>query len=220
MRISKIRTNLYIFDSGRVREFLLMGDKDAILIDTGFKEDRIMEEIRKITNLPLKILLTHGDPDHTGGLIKDQIIYLHPKDRYLISDDISFLPLKEDDLFECGEYMLKVIEIPGHTFGSVAFLDLNHGILFSGDSIQKPGPIYMFGSHRNLDQYIENHKKLLSLSQVKTILPSHHDYPLKPETISHNLEDALVLKAGSLPFSKHPELPCNHYFGNWTEFYF
>ena len=220
MDVINFYDDLYTFDDNWVREFLLIGDKEAILIDTGFKEDQIMEEIRKVTDLPLKILLTHGDPDHTGGLIKGNRAYLCPKDRHLIHDDIDLIPLEEGDLFECGEYSLKVIEIPGHTFGSVAFFDQSHGILFSGDSVQEPGPIFMFGDHRNLDQYIESQRKLLNLSCVKTILPSHHNYPLRAEVIAHNLADAIALKDGSLPFSKHPDLPCNHYIGQWTEFYF
>lgn len=60
-----------------------------------------------------------------------------------------------------------------------------------GDSVQKAGPIFMFGSHRNLDLYIER-----------------------------NLEDALALKNGELTGEKHPYLPCCSYEGKWTEFYY
>ena len=41
--------------------------------------------------------------------------------------------------------------------------------------MQKDGPIYMFGEHRNLDRYIESLKKLQGLAdKVETVLPCHY----------------------------------------------
>ena len=53
-----------------------------------------------------------------------------------------------------------------------------------------------------------------------TILPCHHEYPIGPEYIGRNLEDALALKNGELAGKKHPYLPCYSYKGKWTEFYY
>lgn len=112
-------------------------------------------------------------------------------------------------MFRCGGYRLETIEIPGHTYGSVAFYDREKGLLLPGDSVQKAGPIYMFGSHRNLDLYIESQKKLCGLADgIKTIIPCHHDYPIGPEYIGRNLEDAIAMKNGELPGTPHPEMPC------------
>ena len=60
--------NFYILDDGRVRQFLMKGDDEALLIDTGFEDSHVYEAVRKITDLPVRVILTHGDVDHTGGL--------------------------------------------------------------------------------------------------------------------------------------------------------
>ena len=56
--------------------------------------------------------------------------------------------------------------------------------------------------------------------QVETIIPCHHPYPVEPEYIRRNLEDAVELKKGTLKGTKHPSLPCLSYRGKWTEFYY
>lgn len=60
--------NFYILDDGRVRQFLVTGEEDALLVDTGFEDSHVYETVRKITDLPVKVILTHGDRDHAGGL--------------------------------------------------------------------------------------------------------------------------------------------------------
>ena len=146
--------NLYIFDNGMVRQFLITGADEAILIDTGFAEDHVREAVSAVTDLPVRVIMTHGDPDHAGGLKDFGTCRIHRADWHLLPDGIEPEPLAEGDVFECGGYRLETIEIPGHTYGSVAFFDREKGLLLPGDSVQKDGPIYMFGSHRNLDLYI------------------------------------------------------------------
>ena len=62
-------------------------------------------------------------------------------------------------MIEIGDYCFEVIEIPGHTYGSIAFLDIQKKLLIVGDTVQL-GPIYMFDEHRNLDLYIHSLEKL------------------------------------------------------------
>ena len=52
------------------------------------------------------------------------------------------------------------------------------------------------------------------------IIPCHHEYPIGPEYIGRNLEDAAALKCGKLRGEKHPYLPCRSYKGKWTAFYY
>ena len=148
--------NFYILDDGRVRQFLILGEDEALLIDTGFEDSNVYHTVKNITQLPVKVIMTHGDPDHAGGLKDFGKCYLHKGDWPLISEGIQLEPLKEGDIFKCGCYTLEAIEIPGHTYGSTAFADWEKKLLLPGDSVQKEGPIYMFGEHRNLDLYIDS----------------------------------------------------------------
>ena len=77
MDITKYEEGFYILDDGRVREFLITGEEEALLIDTGFADSRTAEEAAKLTNLPLKAVLTHGDMDHAGGLSDFHECWVH-----------------------------------------------------------------------------------------------------------------------------------------------
>ena len=203
MEVTEYAKDLYILDDGQVREFLIIGRNEAILIDTGFPETKIINEVQKLTSFPLKVLLTHGDGDHCGGLDSFQECYV-----------------KEKDLIEIGDYCFEVIEIPGHIYGSIAFLDIQKKLLIVGDIVQL-GPIYMFGEHRNLDLYIHSLEKLNTYqNQIETILPSHNRYPLTKEYIGHCLSDARLLKAHKLLGVKHQFLPCREYRGKKISFYY
>lgn len=213
--------DFYILEDERVRQFLFVGEKEALLIDTGFEDSHVYDAVRSITDLPVKVLMTHGDRDHAGGLKDFGACRINKGDWNLIQADIRLEPLNEGDVFQCGAYTLEVIEIPGHTYGSVAFADWEKKILLPGDSVQKKGPIYMFGQHRNLDLYIESQKKLLGIAdKIETVLPCHHACPITPDYIEKNLRDAEALKNGLLTGEKHPFLPCSTCHGTWTDFYY
>lgn len=210
----------YILEEPRVRQFLLVSEGEALLIDTGFPNSHVADAVRSLTSAPVRVALTHGDPDHTGGLGDFDSCRAHPADWGMLPEGIRPAPLREGDVLVCGEYRLEVIEIPGHTPGSVALFDRVHRLLLPGDSVQEGGPIYLFGPHRSLPQYIASLQKLLAWeSRADTILPCHHNCPVSPACIGHNLEDAVALLEGRLPGEKHPAMPCFHYRGRWTEFY-
>ena len=56
MEVTEYTKDLYILDDGQVREFLTIGRNEAILIDTGFPETKIINEVQKLTRFPLKVL--------------------------------------------------------------------------------------------------------------------------------------------------------------------
>jgi hydroxyacylglutathione hydrolase len=62
--------------------YLLIGDKQALLIDTCCGVGNIREVVDSLTNLPYEVVLTHGHVDHVGGasLFMDKKIYLNKLD--------------------------------------------------------------------------------------------------------------------------------------------
>ena len=88
--------NFYILDDGRVRQFLILGEDEALLIDTGFEDSNVYHTVKNITKLPVKVIMTHGDPDHAGGLKDFGKCYLHKGDWPLISEDIRLEPLRKE----------------------------------------------------------------------------------------------------------------------------
>ena len=216
----RLQEDLYMLDDGRVRQFLILGSNAALLLDTGFTDSDVLTAVRTVTDAPLQVLLTHGDLDHAGGLGNFEEAWLHEKDWNLVHASTRLHPLREGDTFCCGDWKLQVIEIPGHTYGSVAFADFEKKVLFSGDSVQKGGPIYLFGSHRNLNLYIQSQRKLEAMAcRFETIYPCHHFCPVTPDYIGKNRQDAEALQAGILPDEPTPGMPCRTYHGRWTDFY-
>lgn len=218
MEVIEYAKDFYILDDGEVRAFLFIGETRAILIDTCFEKDHIIDEVKKLTNKRIDVVLTHGDMDHIGGLADFQRCYIHMRDSHMIQCDISISYLKSKDEINVGNYCFEVIDIPGHSYGSIALLDRKKKLLLSGDSVQK-GPIYMFGDHRNLDLYIESLKKLKRNYDIDMIIPSHHDYPIQKEYIDYCLQDAIALKNHQLKGIPHDCMPCYCYQGKYVEFY-
>lgn len=68
IKTTKFMDNFYILDDGMVRQFLIIGEKEALLIDAGFPGCHIRDAVSAVTDLPVSVIMTHGDMDHAGGL--------------------------------------------------------------------------------------------------------------------------------------------------------
>ena len=87
--------NFYILDDGRVRQFLIVGEKKALLVDTGFPDSHVYEAVQSITDLPVRVIMTHADIDHAGGLKEFGSCHLHEADWNLVREDVRLEPLRE-----------------------------------------------------------------------------------------------------------------------------
>ncbi len=128
--------------------YLVIGSERAVLIDSLMSrgDRRLYDIVREKTSLPVDVLHTHGHGDHVGAELKEFIdagcdIYLSPKDLPLVgmfgasySPDI-FKPLEEGMTFDLGGRKLETIALPGHTPGSVLFLDRERRQMLSGDTV-------------------------------------------------------------------------------------
>ena len=63
---------------------VIIGKDKALVLDTGYGIGNIYEEVRKITNLPLLIIDSHGHMDHTGGNYLFKEVYIHSQDLALV----------------------------------------------------------------------------------------------------------------------------------------
>ena len=83
----------------------------------------VYDEVKKISADPTEVYLTHGDIDHAGGLEQFGECHVHPADIHMIGSGIRTIPVNEGDKVSVGSFCFEVIEIPGHTNGSIAFFD-------------------------------------------------------------------------------------------------
>jgi len=81
MITKKIYPWLYsIHDPLGVYSFLVVGKTGALLYDTGFGVWPIVDDVRKITDLPLTVVLGHGHVDHANGAFDFDEVWIHPED--------------------------------------------------------------------------------------------------------------------------------------------
>ena len=124
------------------------GSDQAVVIDPGANADKIRAALAG--KAPAAVLLTHGHFDHTGALhaFAGTPIYIHPADEIMLTDqqwsagdmvrDAAPRPPATDYVMEGSRLFLagldiRVMHLPGHTKGSVAYLIGD--TLFSGDTM-------------------------------------------------------------------------------------
>lgn len=196
----KINDSTWRFEDGGVRFFLLCGKEKAALIDTGMNAPDAKELAEGVTDLPLILINTHGDPDHISGNGAFEEFYMSPKeeDNYRNNGgNGTIIPVNDGDVIDLGDRPLKIIDNPGHTPGSIAILDEKYKVLIGGDAVQD-GNIFMFGKYRNLNSYISSLKRLKEYDgSFDEIYPMHGTIPVKSELIEKLIDGAEQIQSGS-----------------------
>ncbi len=174
-------------ENGGVRFFLLKGTEKALLVDTGMTVRHAREIAEALTGLPVQLLNTHADRDHTGCNEEFEAFFMHPEDEPQYRESGKggrLIPVRHGDEIDLGGRKLRIIHLPGHTPGSIAVLDISRRVLISGDPIQEHGRIFMFGARRNMPAYIASLETLETMiPDFDEIWPSHADLPLSPGCI-------------------------------------
>ncbi len=201
-QIIQINGNTWRIEDQGVRFFLLTGTEKALLIDSGMSVQNARDIASGLTDLPLSLLNTHADRDHIGSNVQFDRCYMHPdeENHYRRSGGTGeIIPVREGDLLDLGGRQLKIIHLPGHTAGSIAVLDVSGRVLISGDPIQQNGRIFMFGDHRNMDNYIRSLDHLLKYKdEFDEIWPSHADIPISPNMILKLRDGAMEIISGQV----------------------
>jgi glyoxylase-like metal-dependent hydrolase (beta-lactamase superfamily II) len=211
--VNKIREGFYSIEQGFVRSFLIEGDREALLIDTGVGSGNLKKYVEEITKLPITVIFTHADGDHVGNAGQFDRRFMHPCefDYYKSKNERIVLmePVWEGDIIDLGRYSFEVILIPGHTPGSIALLEKEKRFLIGGDSIQI-GSIFMFGNGRNFDAYRASMKKLQGrLKEFDTVYASHNVLSMEASTVN-----LLYVAAGKIMENKVYGKPEERFEGN------
>jgi glyoxylase-like metal-dependent hydrolase (beta-lactamase superfamily II) len=164
------------------------------IVDPGGDIEVITQAIAQSGMKPEKILLTHGHIDHAGGAAElaaqlgVSIEGPHREDAYLLEQlaeqgakyGLSSRPvtpdrwLEEGDTVTVGGLAFSVLECPGHTPGSVVFVDHEHKFCFMGDVLFQ-GSIgrtdFPRGDHAALLHSIRT--KIFPLGGEFAFLPGH-----------------------------------------------
>lgn len=182
--IIKLNDNTWRIENGFVRLFLITGTEKALLIDTGASLPNAREIAESLTDLPITLVYTHGDGDHTSGTAAFAEFMMHPEDHVRCGTaarypDSKLIPVSDGDIIELGDRRIELIHIPGHTYGSVAILDTVGRALYAGDSVQD-GHVFMQGAHRNPPAYAASLAKLIAREAEYDVVYGFHGSPELP----------------------------------------
>ena len=195
--VGEIATNCWIYP---LEDSASQPGHPCVVIDPGDEAHLIIDNLKKLKLYPKYILLSHGHFDHLGALPalaaafpaviaihKDESQYLGPMAgaahkavlRAALGGDFfqgDFGPLPEPGLFlsegdELGPF--KVLHLPGHSPGSLAFYDEKAKILFSGDTLFRDGfgrTDLPGGSTAELEKSL---KRLFAMDADIRVFPGH-----------------------------------------------
>ncbi len=208
--IIQVNEKTWIIQEGDIRMFILAGDEKALLIDTGLSVENVRGVAESLTGLPVFLLNTHADRDHTGCNDQFDCFFMHPAEAPNFERTGKkgvIVPVEEGDEIDLGNRMLRIIHIPGHTPGSIGVLDVNRRVLISGDPVQQNGAIFMFGEQRSMEDYVRGLEHLEGyIDEFDELWPSHGDLPVAPSVISEvrrGAEDVLAGKIKGVPKEVH-----------------
>jgi len=169
-----------------VISYLIVGNKEALLFDTGMGIENIKTVVKKITKLPVKVINSHTHFDHIGNnyrfedvMVFDHIFSLtNAKSGFKKYKVHSFGWIKkicDSEIVELNPYRFEVIHTPGHSPDSICLYEKEKGWLFSGDTLYE-GPLYLHLSESNKKSFVESIKKIILLPFLTHIFPSHNSF--------------------------------------------
>lgn len=149
--IRQLLPHLYLIDdAGESTCYVICGETAAMIIDTVNGEEDLHAIVRTLTDLPLIVVNTHGHCDHIFGNAFFEEAWLHPDDLALAAEHFTmieesyrarglkpcpFRSLSIGQVFDLGGLTLEVVDLRGHTKGSIGLLDRRDRLLFSGDGL-------------------------------------------------------------------------------------
>lgn len=150
-KITRIRPNVHLIDdAGESTCYLITGSQRALLIDSVNGMEDLREIVRSLTDLPITVVNTHGHGDHILGNVYFGEAWLHPADLPIAKEHFAmfaeemdarsltpcpFRALEIGQIFDLGGVQLEVVDLRGHTPGSIGLLDKAARILYTGDGL-------------------------------------------------------------------------------------
>jgi hydroxyacylglutathione hydrolase len=156
------------------------------------------------------ILITHKHHDHTGGItallsvFPNASVFSHPLEQ--ITQTTQFVI--DNDTFNINEHKFRVIAIPGHTLGHVAYYCTP--VLFCGDTLFTNGCGRIFEG--TAQQMLASLKKLMALPD-DTQIYCGHEYTLSNIKFALHVEPNNIAlqnrfeEAEQLRSKNHPTVP-------------
>lgn len=156
------------------------------------------------------ILITHHHHDHIGGVealrvATGAIVVGAAADAHRLPP--LDLAVSEATTFSIGAEVARIIDVPGHTIGHIAFHFRDEGYVFTADSLMAMGCGRLFEG--TPDQMWNSLQKLAALPP-ETMVCSGHEYTENNLRFALTLEPdnpALILRSGKIALAREARMP-------------
>lgn len=189
IKIKKIPVNSFIAGlTGETNCFVIWKKGLAVVVDPGGESEKISRFLKRNKLEVGAYWLTHGHPDHVGGLSKllndfPAPVRYHRADSSWVKSSLPLFSITKKKWFSsfgairqiaCGDIVAKVVLTPGHSSGSVCYWFDELGILLSGDTIMHDCVGTTIWPDGNSDKLETSIQKIYSkVPQETQILPGH-----------------------------------------------
>lgn len=134
----KLDNHTWIGSGNRVSSetlYLIEGNDKAALLDAGTNIPDLDKIVAKITKKPVSLLLTHGHGDHVGGAGCFDELWMNTADAGMLRNYKGTVHhIENGQRFDLGGRVLEAFYTPGHTNGSITFLEVGTDKGYSGDA--------------------------------------------------------------------------------------
>ncbi len=179
-----------------VYSYLIVGEREALLIDSGSPLRDISPVVAQLTDKPVSVIATHLHFDHVGNhtkfekVLMPDLAYLRARTR-----DGRFVPESREHLgqvegysvpgwdvagwwtvgteLDLGGRSLTLLATPGHTPDSISIWDKTRSRVFMGD-YAGDGEIYAFLPNSSLGTYLKTTERLIAELPSETLLFAAH----------------------------------------------
>ncbi len=172
---------------------------DTIIIDPGNSAQKVIQYLKENNLTPSSVLITHGHFDHLSGLPEILVeypnlkIFIGEKDvNNLFNSDLNLSYLNRgqtivinkekyqdnvegllEKTYNIDNFKIEIIDIPGHTAGSVCFLFPDLGYIFTGDTLLKESIGRVDLKHSVPQYYQASLQKFSTLKSDIIVYPGH-----------------------------------------------
>jgi glyoxylase-like metal-dependent hydrolase (beta-lactamase superfamily II) len=179
-----------------VKGYIIHDGGEAVLVDTAYNAEMMIEILESRKLRLVGICLTHGHSDHAEGIQKLLTRWSVPV--YLGADDLTLLHWKpaakqlvapvHKRTIAVGQLSIQCLTTPGHTPGGICYrVEMPWGpVSFVGDtlfagSIGRSNPAQLY--HTHLESVLRH---VLTLPQDCLLLPGHGPGTTVREELAHN----------------------------------
>lgn len=180
-KVEAMGNNIWKITEDFVASYLVVGEEEALMIDTGIGTCDLQAIVKEHTDLPCKMaVLTHNHYDHLCGVDAFDMVHCHINHLEELMKKFKSMPyaVMEGFRFNLGGRTLYVIDLPGHSAGNIGLFDEENRIFFTGD-VLCDGPVYMYSDDASMPDFVASLDKLMTYGdKVDRWLGSHESVPM------------------------------------------